>query len=231
MKVVFLEDVSGVAEGGDVKEVKNGFARNFLIPKRLAVPVTREALQRVKRLTKTADETRLKVLTDMRALALELDGVRVDVEMKAGASGRLYGSVTNAIVAAHLSELTDREIDRRAVEVSEPIRQVGLFDLQIRLHPEVEASIKVLVYPVGSEPGEMLATIEAAAAGEQAEGEAVADAQAAEAAFDVMPEPRPSDTSPAEAVAESDPKTPDADQTPQAPAPADEDAPVEGEQG
>jgi large subunit ribosomal protein L9 len=158
MRVVFLEDVAGVAQGGDVKEVKNGFARNYLIPQRLATLATRDALQRIERLQVQADATRLQTLTDMRALSEELDGARIQVEMRAGASGRLYGSVTNITVADEIAELTGRDIDRRTVQIPEPIRQVGLHDVSVRLHPEVTASVSVLVYPIGSDPEEFLAS-------------------------------------------------------------------------
>ena len=149
MRVVFLEDVYGVAEGGDVKDVKNGFARNYLIPQKLALPATKDALSRIGRLTKEAEDTRIKTLADMRELSVALNGSRVDVEMRAGASGRLYGSVTNAIVGERLSQMTDREIDRRTIELSEPIRELGSSEVRIRLHPEVDASITVLVHPLG----------------------------------------------------------------------------------
>ena len=171
MRVVFLEDVSGVAQGGDVKEVKNGFARNYLIPKSLAVPATHNALQRVAKLARQAGVTRVRQLSDMKALAEELQGRQVSVEMRAGTSGRLYGSVTNTIVAEALSELTEKDIDRRMIEIPEAIRELGLYDLGVTLHPEVEATIKVLVYPIGSDPEDMLAAIEAreAAAAEESE--------------------------------------------------------------
>ena len=154
MRVVFLEDVPGVAQGGEVREVKNGFARNYLIPKKLATPASHNALQQLERLKRQAEQTRLKTLADMRALGETLEGQQVNVEMRAGTSGRLYGSVTNAIVAERLSEMTDREIDRRTVELEEPIRELGMFDLSVRVHPEVQAQIKVLVYPTGTDPDE-----------------------------------------------------------------------------
>ena len=152
MRVVFLEDVAGVAQGGDVKEVKNGFARNYLIPQNLAVPATHNALQRIKRLAREAEQVRLKRLNDMRELAGALDEVRVKVEMRAGASGRLYGSVTSAIIADELSNMVDGEIDRRTVLLAEPIRELGLFDVKLRLHPEVEAEVQVQVYAMGTDP-------------------------------------------------------------------------------
>ena len=169
MRVVFLEDVSGVAQGGDVKEVKNGFARNYLIPKSLAVPATHNALQRVAKLSRAAGVTRVRRLNDMKELAEELQGRMVTVEMRAGTSGRLYGSVTNTIVAEALSELTEKDIERRMIEIPEAIRELGMYDVAVSLHPEVEATVKVLVYPIGSDPEEMLAAIEAR---ETAEAEA-----------------------------------------------------------
>lgn len=174
MRVVFLEDVMGVAQGGDVKEVKNGFARNYLIPQNLAVPATHNALKRIERLTKESDVVRLKTLTDMKVLAEEIDGTQVNVEMKAGANGRLYGSVTNAVVSDRLSEITEREIDRKTVLMSEPLRELGTFDVKLRLHPEVEATISVLVYAEGTEPG---------GGDESAEDEEAAEATETEAAL------------------------------------------------
>ncbi len=152
MRVVFLEDVAGVAQGGDVKEVKNGFARNYLIPKNLAVPATHNALQRIKRLAREAEQVRVKRLNDMRELAAALNESRVKVEMRAGASGRLYGSVTNAIIADELSKMVDGEIDRRTVLLDEPIRDLGLFDVKLRLHSEVDAEVQVQVYAMGTDP-------------------------------------------------------------------------------
>jgi large subunit ribosomal protein L9 len=184
MRVVFLEDVDGVARGGDVKEVRNGFARNYLIPKNLAVPATHNALQRVGRLAKEAEVERLQRLEDMRALAQELDGTQVNIEMRAGSGGRLYGSVTNTIVAEELSRLVGREIDRRIMEIAEPIRQLGTFQVNVRLDPEVEARINVLVYATGTDP---------TAQGETDEGEETGEAEA---------EPAPIDAAPSEGEAE-----------------------------
>ena len=180
MRVVFLEDVAGVAQGGDVKEVKNGFARNYLIPKNYAVPATHNALQRVKQYAEQAEKTRLKLLQDMRELSETLNGKRVSVEMRAGASGQLYGSVTNAIIADKLGEMSDREIDRRSIEIAAPIRQLGSFDVTVRLHPEVQAHIDVLVHPTGMDPDEWLKSLEPDAGDDEtAAEEGVAEAEGA----------------------------------------------------
>jgi large subunit ribosomal protein L9 len=87
--------------------------------------------------------------------------------MRAGSSGRLYGSVTNTIIADALSEMTASEIERRTVEIDEPIRDLGVYDLAIRLHPEVSASIQVVVYPIGTDPDDMIPSEEDEEAGEE----------------------------------------------------------------
>ena len=160
MKVVFLEDVEGVAQGGEVKEVKRGFARNYLIPQRLAMPATRDSLQRIDRLKKQAEERRLRTISDMKQLAEELGGKRVDVPMRAGAGGRLYGSVTNAIVADALSELLEREIERRNVQIPESIREVGTFNVRVHLYANIDAQVEVLAHPMEIEPEEFLRQLE-----------------------------------------------------------------------
>lgn len=168
MKVVFLEDVPGVAQGGDVKDVKNGFARNYLIPQQLATPATQDSLQRIERLKKHAEVARLKSLADMREVAEQISGRRIDIEMRAGVSGRLYGSVTNAVVAERLAEMTAHEIDRRVVQIPESIRETGTYALQIRLHSEVTSDVTLLVHPLGVDPDEFIASLEAAAEEEAA---------------------------------------------------------------
>ena len=152
MKVVFLEDVPGVANGGDVRDVKNGYARNYLIPKSLAVPASHDSLQRIKGLGKKANETRLKMVTDMKVVAVALDGKQINIEMRSGAEGKLYGSVTNSMVADELSKMIEGKVDRRTVEIPEPIRELGTYELAVRLHAEVQAKITVLVYAKGTEP-------------------------------------------------------------------------------
>lgn len=185
MRVVFLEDVPGVAQGGEVKEVKNGFARNYLIPQNLAAPATHNTLQGVERLKREAGVVRVRQLADMKALAEELDGKQVEIEMRAGPGGRLYGSVTNIMIAEELSRLIGRELDRKTVRVPEAIRDVGTFDLKVALHPEVEAEVRVLVYATGTDP---MALIEAADE-EAASASAAADPALMEAAEEVGVEP------------------------------------------
>lgn len=193
VKVVFLQDVPGVAHGGDIKTVKPGFARNYLIPQKLAIPATAEALKRSERLKKQAEGSRLKRLEDLRALAQALEGQQVKVEARAGVAGRLYGSVTTMQVAAQLSAMIGREVDKRTVQMPDAIRQVGVYPAKVRLHPEVEASVTLIVYPTGTDPMALLAKPEETKAEAPPEGAAaVADAPA-EAVTEAAGEEKPAE--------------------------------------
>ncbi len=160
MRVVFIEDVEGVALGGEVKEVKNGFARNYLIPKNLAAPATHNNLQRIHKLTKDATVSRAHKLDEMKNLAGSLDGSEIAIEMRAGANNRLYGSVTGTMVADALAEKIGIPIERRLVQLDDPIREVGTYEIPLRLFAEVNASIKVTIYATGTDPFEMVANEE-----------------------------------------------------------------------
>jgi large subunit ribosomal protein L9 len=157
MRVVFIEDVEGVALGGEIKEVKNGFARNYLIPKNLAAPATHNNLQRIHKLTKNAATSRTYRLDEMKNLAGTLDGTEIGIEMRAGSNNRLYGSVTGTMVADALAEETGIKIERRLVQLDDPIRDVGTYEVLLRLYSDVNALIKVTVYATGTDPFEMVA--------------------------------------------------------------------------
>lgn len=160
MKVVFLEDLDGVAQGGEVKDVKPGFARNYLIPQNLAVAATHDSLQRLDKIQKQAEKDRAKKLDDVNILAEKLSGIRLDLEMRSGKGGRLYGSVTNTIVSTKLSELLGTNIDRKLISIPESIRDVGSYTATIKLHSEVKANIHLLVHPTDVDAEEFLIQLE-----------------------------------------------------------------------
>ncbi len=145
MQVLFLEDVAPNHRAGDVKEVKNGYGRNFLIPRGMATVATKAALQQATALRAAASERRIKEASDWRVVAEELEKKPVVITMRAGPTGRLYGSVTNVMIANELSEMTDRPVDRRGIRIPSPIRQVGTIKLPIKLFEDVECEIEVKV--------------------------------------------------------------------------------------
>ena len=152
MEVVFLTDVEGVAHGGEVKEVKNGFARNYIVPQQLAAPATHNNLQRIKKLTEQAQVDRLKMLQDKKELASAIDGTEIAKPGRAGANGRLYGSGTGTMIADEVSVITGRTLERNLVQLDDPIRDLGTFEVPVRLHPEVSAQISVIVHADGADP-------------------------------------------------------------------------------
>ena len=154
MKVLFLEDVEGVAHGGEVKEVKRGFAKNYLLPKNIAVIATKASLERIPKLKVEADKNRIQRLNDMKELSGELDGMRVNLPMRSGPTGKLYGSVTNNMIASELSSISSKDIQRRMIVLPESIRQLGLFEISLNLLQEVQANISLLVHPEDVDPTE-----------------------------------------------------------------------------
>ena len=157
MKVIFLKDVPETADAGEVKEVKNGFARNYLLPKGLAAPATPDQLQRVRAIEKAAHETRLKFSDEWNVVAEAIAGTKVSVEVRVGPSGRLFGSVTGRAIAEKLTEATGRQIDHRQVLLGTAIHEPGDYPVNIRLYREVQAEVIVSVIPEGYSPEEAAA--------------------------------------------------------------------------
>ncbi|MCI0803147.1 MAG: 50S ribosomal protein L9 [Chloroflexi bacterium] len=145
MKVLFLQDVRPRARAGDVKEVKNGFARNYLIPQGFAVQATEHELRRAAGLRQQADDRRLQEAREWQDVADALQDEKVRIEVRTGPTGRLYGSVTNTMIAAELARMTGREIDRKGIQIPAPIRAVGDYKIPARLVEGVSATLVVEV--------------------------------------------------------------------------------------
>jgi large subunit ribosomal protein L9 len=144
MRVLFLKDVQGVAQAGDIKEVAGGFARNYLIPQAMATLATEEQLKRKEKIVKAAEGLRLKELQDMEALAHQLNGVTVTLKAKISPGGGYYGAITDSHVAEELGKMTERKIERRLVELEQPIQEPGEYTASLKLHPDVNATINVV---------------------------------------------------------------------------------------
>lgn len=143
MKVLFLQDVRPTARAGDVKEVKVGFARNYLIPQGYAVIATEHELRRAAKLRAQAEDRRLVEAKEWQDVADALKDQKVRIEVRTGPTGRLYGSVTNTMIAAQLGEMTDREIDRKGIQIPAPIRAVGEYKVPARFVEGVSATLIV----------------------------------------------------------------------------------------
>jgi large subunit ribosomal protein L9 len=152
MEVILLQDVARLGRAGDVCKVAPGFARNHLIPKGLAVLATGGALSQLEQRQK-AEARREKTLeAEAKELASKLEGITLTIYAKTGEKERLYGSVTTGDIAQALEEETGIEVDRRKIELEEPIRQLGIYTIPIRLLSSLSPSIRV---DVVGEDGEM----------------------------------------------------------------------------
>jgi large subunit ribosomal protein L9 len=145
VKVLFLQDVRPTARAGDVKEVKLGFARNFLIPQGLAVQASEHELRRASTLRGQAEDRRLVEAKEWQDVADALKDQKVRIDVRTGPTGRLYGSVTNTMIAAKVSEMTEREIDRRGIQIPAPIRTVGEYKVPARFVEGVTATLVIEV--------------------------------------------------------------------------------------
>jgi large subunit ribosomal protein L9 len=145
MEVLLLKDVEQLGEAGEIKRVANGYARNFLIPRGLAVIATPGAVKQVELQLESEARREAKELDEAQALAEALEGRTVTFQARAGESDRLYGSITNANIADALSEQVEQEVDRRKIEMHEPLKELGTHTITIRLAPSAEAKVTVVI--------------------------------------------------------------------------------------
>ena len=150
MKVLFKKDVPDVAQAGQVKDVADGYARNFLMPRGLAVAATPQALKQVAELQAVAARHAAEEEQAARALKTKLEAQPVVVEAKAGQQGRLYGSITTTDVSTAIQKQLGISLDRRDLDIPEPVRQIGSYTVTARLHKAVTANVTVEVRAIGS---------------------------------------------------------------------------------
>lgn len=145
MKVLFLKEVAGTARAGDVKEVSPGYARNFLFPHKVAVTADDRMVEQVKQREEATRRRTEKALSDANDLAARLRRVTVTMYAKTGDGGRLFGSITNAEISQQLKREVGVAVDKRKIEIDPPIKTLGPHEVEVRLHTEVTAPLKVVV--------------------------------------------------------------------------------------
>lgn len=147
MKVLFLQDVRPTARAGELKEVKNGFARNYLIPQKLAVLATSHEVARAEGLRKEAEVRRRQETAEWREIVDRLKEEPIKVIVRTGPTGRLYGSVSAAMIAAEIETAAGRAVDRRSVRIPAPIRTAGKYSIPVQFADGLQSSVDVLVEP------------------------------------------------------------------------------------
>ncbi len=178
MKVVFVEEVEGTANVGEIKDVKNGFARNYLLPRGLAVAATKHNLQRAEKLAKADIIRQEKLDGSAQVVAKKIDGAAISLTARVGQQGRLFGSVGAIDIARELNEQSGTDVDHRQVLLPQAIRTLGTQEVRIRLTRNVFAAVSVTVE---SEDGEGELTIAEAVEAVEAEEAAQSDGEAVEA--------------------------------------------------
>ncbi len=145
MKVVFLADVKGQGKKDQIKEVSDGYARNFLLPKKLAVPADAKMMNEIKNKESSKQHKIDTEKAEAKALSEKLQKITVKITAQAGGDGRLYGSVTSKDIAEALSKQFGITIDKRKMTLDEPIKAFGLYSIDVKLYTEISGKINVSV--------------------------------------------------------------------------------------
>jgi large subunit ribosomal protein L9 len=145
MLVLLLKDVAGIGRAGDIKDVSGGHAKNYLFPKKLAVPASEGAQKQAQSIQEATERRRDRKHAEAKGVASRIDGQVLTFKMRAGEGDRLYGSVTNGEIAEELSKVAKTEIERRQVELEHPIKALGPHSVQVKIASGVVATITVNV--------------------------------------------------------------------------------------
>ena len=145
MKVMLIKDVQNVGLAGDVKEVADGYGRNFLIPRRMAVLAGRGAEAEARRLREATAKREAKERDDAQELADTIDNKTVVVRLKVGSEDKVFGAITNDDVATALRLQHQVEVDRRKIDIKDPLKQLGEHQVPLRLHRDVTAHINLII--------------------------------------------------------------------------------------
>ena len=148
MQVILRDRLENLGDAGEIVDVKPGYARNYLIPQGLAYEATSSNVKQIEREKAKRAEQETAALTGARERAAKLEGVSLTFNMRAGQEGKLFGSITSADIAEKLAE-QGFEVDRRQIELDEPIKALGVFTVPLRLHSQVHPEIKVWVIQEG----------------------------------------------------------------------------------
>ena len=145
MKVILLEDVKGTGKKGQIVNASDGYANNFLFPKKLAVAATNDNLNSIKLQKKAEDKRKAEELAAAKELAEKLTNKDIKISVKTGDNGKLFGSVTNKEIAAAIEQQTGLVIDKKKIVLKDQIKMVGTRHVNVKLHPEVTAEVKVII--------------------------------------------------------------------------------------
>jgi large subunit ribosomal protein L9 len=143
MKLILTQEVTGLGAPGDVVEVKDGYGRNYLVPRGFAMRWTRGAEKQIADITRVRQGREIRDLDHANDVRARLEALTVRLPVRAGDTGRLFGSVTPGDIAVAVKASGGPEVDKRRIQIGQPIKTLGVHQVSIRLHPEVSATVKV----------------------------------------------------------------------------------------
>ncbi|MFX4291861.1 50S ribosomal protein L9 [Streptomyces bohaiensis] len=147
MKIILTSEVSGLGAPGDVVEVKDGYARNYLLPRNVAIRWTKGGEKDVEQIRRGRRIREIATIEQANDVKAQLEGVKVRLKVRAGNGGRLFGSVTPADIVAAVKQAGGPEFDKRRIELGHPIKSLGAHQVSVRLHPEVTVKVGLEVSP------------------------------------------------------------------------------------
>jgi len=147
MKLILQQEVSGLGAAGDVVEVKDGYGRNYLIPRGAAIRWTRGAEKQIESIRRARESREIRDISTAEQVQNQLERLDVNLQVRAGEAGRLFGAVTPADIAGAVKSSGGPEVDKRRIEVGNPIKTLGVHQVSIRLHDDVSATINLNVVP------------------------------------------------------------------------------------
>lgn len=145
MKIILTHEVSGLGAAGDVVDVRDGYARNYLVPRGLAIRWTKGGEKDVEQIRRGRRIREIATIEQANEVKAQLEGVKVQLKTRAGDAGRLFGSVTPADIASAIKDAGGPDVDKRRIEVQQPIKTLGAHQVSVRLHAEVAAKVGVEV--------------------------------------------------------------------------------------
>ncbi|MFD5426544.1 50S ribosomal protein L9 [Streptomyces sp. SCSIO 30461] len=145
MKIILTHEVSGLGAAGDVVDVKDGYARNYLVPRGFAIRWTKGGEKDVEQIRRARKIHEIATIEQANEIKAKLEGVKVRLAVRSGDAGRLFGSVTPADIASAIKTAGGPDVDKRRVELGSPIKTLGSHQVSVRLHPEVAAKLGIEV--------------------------------------------------------------------------------------
>ena len=148
MKIILLEDVKSVGKKGELVELKEGYAKNFILPKKLGVEATSANMNNLKLQKQNEEKVAKEQLEAAQAMAVEVEKMLVKLSIKAGEGGKTFGSVSSKEIAKGVSDQYGKEIDKKKIQMSDAIKTVGTHEVTVKLHPKVTAKLRVQVQSI-----------------------------------------------------------------------------------